>query len=411
MYKGMYTYAWDLNEEGVENVVARYRDCGINTITLAASYHAGKFLRPHARKRRVYFPEDGTVYFMPRQERYNAIHPIMNSVLAEHDFLDELRVTAPDFKRVAWTVCLHNTELGKRHPEYTVRNAYGDPYHYNLCPAFEEVQEYVATLCADMAELYELDGIALETPGFLPYDHGFHHEFSLLPLNRWVKWLLGLCFSDASVAGVAKTGIDMVRLRQQTCDSIDQFFDHAKAVPDEVAFEWWIADLVMDPEWVAFLNWRCTVVSDLVARVREAVPKETELAVIPTVQRPTAASWMEGSDLKRLAEVADALEVPAYEPSAEAALIDAWDVRRRVGPDAKLNFILRPTYPDLVNGAETVAAAKGLKEAGAAGLAFYNYGHMALSALDHVRDALAVFDPDGHPDGDPDGAAQQGESS
>ena len=97
------------------------------------------------------------------------------------------------------------------------------------------------------------------------------------------------------------------------------------------------------------------------------------------------------------------LEVPAYEPSAEAALNDAWDVRRRVGDDAKLNFILRPTYPDLANGAETVAAAKGLKEAGAAGLAFYNYGHMSLAALDHVRDALNVFDPEG--------AAPQGETS
>ena len=149
-----------------------------------------------------------------------------------------------------------------------------------------------------------------------------------------------------------------------------------------------------DPEWIAFLNWRCSVVTDLVARVRAAVPKETELAVIPTVQRPTAASWFEGSDLKRLAEVADVLEIPAYEPSAEAVATDARDVRRRVGPDAKLNFILRPTYPDLANGTETVAAAKVLKDAGAAGLAFYNYGHMALASLDHVRDALKVFDPD-----------------
>ena len=67
----------------------------------------------------------------------------------------------------------------------------------------------------------------------------------------------------------------------------------------------------------------------------------------------------------------------------------------RAGPDAKLNFILRPTYPDLADGAETVAAAKALKQAGAAGIAFYNYGHMALASLDHVREALKVFDPDG----------------
>jgi hypothetical protein len=125
------------------------------------------------------------------------------------------------------------------------------------------------------------------------------------------------------------------------------------------------------------------------------VPEQTELAVIPTVQRPTAASWFEGSDLKRLAEVADVLEIPAYEPSAEAVAVDAGDVRRRAGADAKLNFILRPTYPDLADGAETVAAAKLFKDAGAAGIAFYNYGHMALGALDHVREALKVFDPEG----------------
>ena len=61
MYKGMYTYPWDLVDEGIDTATGRMRDCGINTVTLAASYHAGKFLRPHAPAGRVYFPEDGTV--------------------------------------------------------------------------------------------------------------------------------------------------------------------------------------------------------------------------------------------------------------------------------------------------------------------------------------------------------------
>ena len=40
-----------------------FRVLGLDTVTLAGSYHAGKFLRPHGQSGKVYFPEDGTVYF------------------------------------------------------------------------------------------------------------------------------------------------------------------------------------------------------------------------------------------------------------------------------------------------------------------------------------------------------------
>ncbi len=297
MYKGMYTYPWDLADEGIGTATGRMRDCGINTVTLAASYHAGKFLRPHSPAGKVYFPEDGTVYVRPRADRYGAIKPIRSKLAGERDVFAELKAEAPDMARVAWTVCLHNTPLGMRHPEFTVRNCYGDSYVYSLCPAYEEVRRYVVTLCVDMAERYELDGLALETPGFLPFDHGFHHEFFLLPMNRWAGWLLGLCFSEGTIAAAEALGIDAERLRWQACAALDSFFAQPEPVPDHVAAEWWIADLIADPEWAVFLSWRCQLVADLVAEVRAALPRETKLAVIPTVQRPTAPT---GSSSRRL---------------------------------------------------------------------------------------------------------------
>ncbi len=392
MYRGMYCYAWDLIDEGLDRALGRMRECGINTVTLATSYHAGKFLRPHAPSGRVYFPQDGAVYFRPDEARYGAIEPLVSDLMAERDVLAEIATAAPDMARVGWTVCLHNTALGMRYPQFTVRNAYGDSYPYSVCPAYAEVREYVVTLCADLAERYELQGLALETPGFLPFDHGFHHEFFLLPLNRWAKWLLGLCFSEGTISAAEAQGIDAERLRWQACAALDRFFEDPVAVPDEVAADWWIADMIADPEWAVFLSWRCQLVADLVAEVRAALPKETRLAVIPTVQRPTAASWSEGSDLALLAEAADALEVPAYEPSAAAVLRDARDVRRRAGDDARIHFILRPAHPDLADGAETAAAARALATIGLQGIAFYNYGHVALSALERVREAVAALE-------------------
>jgi hypothetical protein len=162
-----------------------------------------------------------------------------------------------------------------------------------------------------------------------------------------------------------------------------------------MAAGWWDAEIVSDPEWAKFLHWRCRLVADLVAAVKTEMPADTSLAVIPTVQRPSAHCWLEGSDFAMLAGAADALEVPAYQASADEAFWDAWHVRARAGDDAPLHFILRPSFPDLAAGAETVAAARRLKEVGVAGLAFYNYGHIRLASLAHIQGALAVLDEPG----------------
>ena len=74
-YKAIYTYAWDLAEPGVADAVDQFRRLGLDTVTIAGSYHAGKFLRPHGQAGKVYFPEDGTVYFRADPRRYGAIKP------------------------------------------------------------------------------------------------------------------------------------------------------------------------------------------------------------------------------------------------------------------------------------------------------------------------------------------------
>ena len=64
-----------------------------------------------------------------------------------------------------------------------------------------------------------------------------------------------------------------------------------------------------DPAWVAFLDWRCRQVADLVIDFKAALPAGTALAVIPTVPHGSAAR-LEGTDIGMLAVAADALEIP-----------------------------------------------------------------------------------------------------
>ena len=132
------------------------------------------------------------------------------------------------------------------------------------------------------------------------------------------------------------------------------------------------------------------MVTSLVSEIRSAIRRDAALAVIPSVARPTAGSWYEGTDLKALADAGNIIEACFYEPSAARVRADAWDVRRRVGV-AKLRGILRPAYPDLQSRGEVVAAAQALRDTGIGNIAFYNYGHLRRGNLAWIADALAVF--------------------
>jgi len=388
-YRAIYAYAWDIAEQGVSESVAELHGLGLNTVTIAGSYHAGKFLRPHGKNGKVYFPEDGTVYFKADHGRYGGIKPVANSLLAERDVLREL--TKEDLAINVWLVLMHNTLLGLAHPDACVTNAFGDRYIYNLCPSAPEARAYAIGLARDVTESYPVSGISLESPGFLPYAHGFHHEFALMKQNRWFDNLMGLCFCSHCMKGAAAAGIDAGGLRTQIRDDIESWLSSPFDLPDDMAEAFWLADTRAAGALNAFLTWRCSVVTSLVSEIKSAIRKDAAFAIIPSVARPTAGCWYEGTDLHALAKTAGIIEACFYEPSAARVRVDAWDVKRRVGEAGKLRGILRPAYPDLKSRGEVVAAVEALRDSGITDVAFYNYGHVRSASLGWIKDALAIL--------------------
>src|SRR5690606_35557013 len=374
-YKAIYSYAWDLAETGVGVAVDEFLDLGLDTVTIAGSYHAGKFLRPHGKAGKVYFPEDGTAYFKTDASRYGAIRPIGNSLLDGADVLGELC----DDGRMAtnvWLVLLHNTALGMAHPDSVVHNAFGDPYFYNLCPSAPEARAYAKGLARDVTESYPVSGLSLEAPGFTPYAHGYHHEFALLRSNPWLENLLGLCFCDHCVARAEAEGIEASRLKAQVARDIDAYLASDIDFPPDMAEAFWRADIFAAGDLRRYLDFRRGVVTSLVAEIRAQVRADADVAVIPSVARPTGGAWYEGSDLRALGEATGIIEACFYEPSAMRVKADLFDIRRRIGSDVKLRGILRPSFPDLSTKGEFLAAIDALRAGGVDELAFYNYGHL-----------------------------------
>jgi hypothetical protein len=386
-YKAIYSYAWDLADAGIAQAVDEFRDLGLDTVTMAGSYHAGKFLRPHGETGKVYFPEDGTVYFQPNPDRYGAIKPVANRMLKERDVLAELLAQGSMNVNV-WLVLLHNTLLGTAHPQSAVANAFGDRYIYSLCPSAPDARAYAIGLARDVTESYSVSGISLETPGFLPYAHGFHHEFALNRPNRWLDNLLGLCFCDHCVAGAEKAGVAAGRLKAEVAQDVSAYLASDIDFPDDMAEAFWLADIRSDGDLRRFLDWRCGVVTSLIAEIRETVRQNANVAVIPSVARPTGGAWYEGSDLKGQAKAAGIIEACFYEPGAARVKADLFDIKRRLRGAGKLRAILRPAYPDFTNKAEFLAAIAALKEGGVGEFAFYNWGHIRKANLAWIGEAL-----------------------
>jgi hypothetical protein len=391
-YRSIYAYVWDLADAGVSAAVDRFLALGLDTVTVAGSYHAGKFLRPHARSGKVYFPEDGAVYFKPEPKRYGAIKPIPHSMIAAGD--DMVRALAAE-DRIAtnvWLVLLHNTRLGAAYPHATVANAFGDRYIYSLCPSSPDARAYAVGLAVDMTESYPVAGVSLEAPGFLPYAHGFHHEVAMVRPNRWLDSQLGLCFCEHCVAGAGRAGISAESLRRQVARDVESYLASAVDFPPDMAEAFWLADARAGGDLGAFLDWRCTVVTALVQQIREAVRKDAAVAVIPSSARPTGGAWYEGSDLKALAKVAGIIEACFYEASPIRVAADLHDVQRRLGGAGGLRGILRPGFPDLESKGDFLAAMAALGKGGVRDVAFYNWGHLREANLNWIPEGLAAME-------------------
>lgn len=387
-YQSLYTYAWDIADQGVGSFVDEALGMGIRDVTIATAYHAGKFIRPHAKQGpRVIFPEDGVTYFTPDLERYGEIKPLAHSdanmTTVVQDLLSDGRLGVH-----AWTVLLHNSRLGAAYPHYTAKNAFGDGYVYSLCPMHAEVFGYAVHLCADLGSQFAFKSIVLETPGWLPYGHGYHHEFAQVASNAWLDNLLGTCFCEACQTAAREKGIAIDALQERVRTAIDHYLRLPANAQSDQAQAWMQAELLSDADWLAYIEMRQQRVSDLVAAIRAAIPTDMKLAVIPTVQRPTAACWTEGSDLRALSDIADYLEIPFYEPNAQRAIADAWESLRQVAHPEKIRAILRPGLPDLNHGQEIAAAIDGIRALGIRDFAFYNYGLLPQDRLDHLAQVL-----------------------
>lgn len=212
----LYASPWDF--EGDPGAGQRAVDVGVSGVAVAASYHATRAARPmhptsplidvpHAA---CYVPVRASAWagsrLVPREPSWMAS---CNSFGAARERLHDVGLEVH-----AWVVLTHNSALGSAHPDVVVRNAFGTPYPYALCPSSQDVVEYCATLVDEILLSGPVDGIVLEACGQMGLEHnGLHEKTSLAGWNRAQYELLSLCFCAACSLRYADEGLDVPRLQ------------------------------------------------------------------------------------------------------------------------------------------------------------------------------------------------------
>lgn len=388
MQNSVWAYPWDLHDLGLDPVKADLNRIGVNTVSLATSYHAGRFLQPGNPKRRVYFPQDGTVYYRPDPARMagHEIVPLMADIVeTEGDMLAALiRQRDGGGPGVScWTVCLHNTRLGLMHPGHVMRTAHGDPHFYALCPSSPAVRTYVTTMVQDISERYRPDRIELESPDFMGFSHGFHHEKDGLPVTPEDEFLLGLCFCDHCIALAAAAGVDVRGAQAEVARLLDAAF--ARELPS-VRFPDFpangIAAFCDHAALAAYLDWRSAPVTSLIAAIKAVTHPDTRLLLIDA-----EGTWAGGIDLPGLAPYLDGVLHCAYFTPPENISRVLGAARAMLGPDKLLiaGFqLFHPNLRDRSDLEDRVARAAPFVD----GFNFYNLGLVPPARLDWIRSAL-----------------------
>ena len=384
----VWAYPWDLHDIGLDAALDRIVQAGGNCVSLATSYHAGRFLQPGNPRRKVYFPQDGTVYYRldPARWQGRTIRALQADVVAaEGDYLAALvdRRNAGGPGVSCWTVCLHNTRLGMAHPDHVMRTAHGDPHLYALCPSSPAARDYVETLVSEVAAVYAPDRIELETPEFMGFSHGFHHEKDGLGLTPEEDFLLGLCFCDHCRRAATSAGVPFDEARARVAALLYATF--ARPLPHR-SFPFFPAAgpaaFDSEPALAAFLRWRPQAVTGLVEQVAAGVSSATELAVIDY-----DGSWAGALDIAALAPHLGGVLFCAYfaPPGRIGALLAP--VKAALGRGKRLTAGFQLFHPNLADAADLAArvAAAGLQ---ADDLNFYNLGLVPPARLAWMRDAL-----------------------
>lgn len=385
----LFAYPWDIADRGVVPFAEECRRLGVTRLHVTTLYHSGKFLLPRNGAAKVALPAGGAAYVPLDGGALGELAPAEDP-LARAGWLEEL--AAEGLPLSAWTVFHHNSRIGGRRPDLTVRNAFGDSYPFALCPHHPEVRRYSVALARSIATLRVFDTLDLESIGWIGYEHGHHHEVAAGPIGPYEKFLLSLCFCPACTAVARADGLDLEALaaRVRTLLLAKLAADDSGTRP-HANMEQVAALVAQSPELQHLIRLRLEAVTGLVRDIVTAAGGAKVSVFTSSFVGSPGNIWMEGVSLRALRDIVDGFHLLAYTPDTGAVNDDLLYCLSEVDDPARLNLTLNLGLPVTPALGDALAKVEFAGRHGVRRFSFFNYGFLGSGRLEWIaRIAAAV---------------------
>ena len=377
----LWAYVWDVIDEDIDSTIPTLKnEIGLNTLSVATCYHSVDHLRVH-RLENNFYSSQAAVYFQPDQSLYRntRIEPPVSPLAKNANPLRSISDSCEryDMKLSSWTVCLHNSTVGRNHPEVAQRDVFGNPCWHALCPANEDVREYMRAVVTDLTTNYNFATVELESCDYQGGRHYHGHEKIGIPLGETDRLLLGLCFCESCRKCGGVEGIDVTAVAASVRSTLAASFESGD--PSQIGFDEF-CDKV--PDTRAYLEMRESVVSSLIADIK-AVSQASISSMAMGDRRYS------GLNTERVRDIADWFEILCYTPSQESVETSVQNATTLMNGEVDRVWVGVCAYPPASPTAETLAEnVEAVARLGVRAVSFYNYGIMPKRNLQWVKAAI-----------------------
>ena len=240
--------------------------------------------------------------------------------------------------------------------------------------------------------------ILLETSSYPPgFAHGDHHEAFGLDVEPLASELLTLCFCRHCVRRAKESDLDLLKARTVVRDTLDTTFGMPAHALRNTPFAEKIRTshvLVSDSKpLMDVLSFQREVVDDVFMEAKSTLKdakSKSELHVLAFGGFSGENAFGRGAggqNIGSLSKIVDGVDLMTYvtEPDQLYYLVK-W-TKFEAG-SCPLYVALRPSYPTLFTREGIATHIRYALEAGASGVAFYNYGWTPLQNFKWIKDGL-----------------------
>ena len=219
-------YPWNAARVGVARWLGEVAEYGFEGVDLAATYHPIDAFSPDGGAR-LYTSPRGAVHFGARAARYGRIRPEVSSpeVCAAWEAVAD-RAPALGLAVNAWTITMYQPWIVDHYPDTARVLPSGESVGSCVCPANEDVRVYLASLCDDLFDQFDVDAIKLEGTAIQPFDYGWLRPRVLVAIPPLARELLALCFCPSCHRRGTDAGLDVERLRGEIDEVVAREIAH-----------------------------------------------------------------------------------------------------------------------------------------------------------------------------------------